>query len=115
MNIAYMSFAMDNTCDASMLAVAQAVAQTDGAKLTAFDANNPQTQFNQLQTVISSGQYNGIITQPIVSTGLTSLVQQAISKEIKVVNQGLAASSTPPGCCLHHRRRLHAARLEPAV
>ena len=87
MNIAYMSFAVDNTYDAPMLAAAQAVAQTDGAKLTVFDANNnPQTQFNQLQTVISSGQYNGIITQPIVSTGLTSLVQQAIGKGIKVVN-----------------------------
>ena len=87
MNIAYMSFAVDNTYDAPMLAAAQAVAQTDGGKLTVFDANNnPQTQFNQLQTVISSGQYNGIITQPIVSTGLTSLVQQAISKGIKVVN-----------------------------
>lgn len=87
MNIAYMSFAVDNTYDAPMLAAAQAVAQTDGAKLTVFDANNnPQTQFNQLQTVINSGQYNGIITQPIVSTGLVSLVQQAISKGIKVVN-----------------------------
>ena len=87
MNIAYMSFAVDNTYDAPMLAAAQAVASTDGAKLTVFDANNnPQTQFNQLQTVISSGQYNGIITQPIVSTGLISLVQQAIAKGIKVVN-----------------------------
>ncbi|HEY1669357.1 MAG TPA: sugar ABC transporter substrate-binding protein [Trebonia sp.] len=86
-NIAYMSFAVDNTYDAPMLAAAQAVAATDGAKLTVFDANNnPQTQFNQLQTVISSGQYNGVITQPIVSTGLVSLVQQAISKGIKVVN-----------------------------
>jgi ribose transport system substrate-binding protein len=87
MNIAYLSFAVDNTYDAPMLAAAQAVAQTDGATLKVFDANNnPQTQFNQLQTVISSGQYNGIITQPIVSTGLVSLVQQAISKGIKVVN-----------------------------
>ena len=87
MNIAYLSFAVDNTYDAPMLAAAQAVAATDGAKLTVFDANNnPQTQFNQLQTVISSGQYNGIITQPIVSTGLVSLVQQAIAKGIKVVN-----------------------------
>ncbi len=86
-NIAYLSFAVDNTYDAPMLAAAQAVASTDGAKLTVFDANNnPQTQFNQLQTVISSGQYNGIITQPIVSTGLVSLVQQAIAKGIKVVN-----------------------------
>jgi ribose transport system substrate-binding protein len=87
MNIAYLSFAVDNTYDAPMLAAAQAVAQTDGATLKVFDANNnPQTQFNQLQTVISSGQYNGIITQPIVSTGLVSLVQQAIAKGIKVVN-----------------------------
>ncbi|MGH3970881.1 MAG: substrate-binding domain-containing protein, partial [Mycobacterium sp.] len=87
MHIAYMSFAVDNTYDAPMLAAAQAVAQTDGAKLTVFDANNnPQTQFDQLQTVINSGQYNGIITQPIVSTNLISLVQKAISKGIKVVN-----------------------------
>ncbi len=86
-NIAYLSFAVDNTYDAPMLAAAQAVASTDGAKLTVFDANNnPQTQFNQLQTVISSGQYNGVITQPIVSTGLVSLVQQAMSKGVKVVN-----------------------------
>lgn len=87
MNIAYLSFAVDNTYDAPMLAAAQAVAQTDGAKLTVFDANNnPQTQYDQLQTVINSGQYNGIITQPIVSTGLVSLVKQAIAKGIKVVN-----------------------------
>ncbi|HXT88107.1 MAG TPA: sugar ABC transporter substrate-binding protein [Trebonia sp.] len=87
MTIAYLSFAVDNTYDAPMLAAAQAVASTDGATLKVFDANNnPQTQFDQLQTVISSGQYNGIITQPIVSTGLVSLVQQAIAKGIKVVN-----------------------------
>lgn len=87
MTFAYLSFAVDNTYDAPMLAAAQAVAQTDGATLKVFDANNnPQTQYDQLQTVINSGQYNGIITQPIVSTGLVSLVQQAISKGIKVVN-----------------------------
>ncbi|MFZ0079493.1 MAG: substrate-binding domain-containing protein, partial [Trebonia sp.] len=87
MTIAYLSFAVDNTYDAPMLAAAQAVASTDGATLKVFDAdNNPQTQYNQLQTVINSGQYNGIITQPIVSTGLVTLVQQAIGKGIKVVN-----------------------------
>ena len=87
MNIAYLSFAVDNTYDAPMLAAAQAVASTDGATLKVFDANNnPQTQYDQLQTVINSGQYNGIITQPIVSTGLVTLVQQAVSKGIKVVN-----------------------------
>jgi ribose transport system substrate-binding protein len=87
MNIAYMSFAVNNSYDAPMLAAAQAVASADGANLKVFDANNSaQTQYDQLQTVINSGQYNGIITQPIVSTGLVSLVQQAIAKGIKVVN-----------------------------
>ena len=87
MNIAYLSFAVDNSYDAPMLAAAQAVASADGATLKVFDAdNNPQTQFDQLQTVINSGQYNGIITQPIESTGLVSLVKQAIAKGIKVVN-----------------------------
>ena len=85
--IAYLSFAVDNSYDAPMLAAAEAVASADGASLKVFDANNsPQTQFNQLQTVISSGQYNGIITQPIEATGLVSLVKQAIAKGIKVVN-----------------------------
>jgi ribose transport system substrate-binding protein len=87
MNIAYLSFAVNNSYDAPMLAAAQAVASADGAKLKVFDANNsPQTQYDQLQTVINSGQYNGIITQPIESTGLVSLVQEAIAKGIKVVN-----------------------------
>jgi ribose transport system substrate-binding protein len=87
MNIAYLSFAVDNSYDAPMLAAAEAVASADGANLKVFDAdNNPQTQYNQLQTVINSGQYNGIITQPIESTGLVSLVTQAIAKGIKVVN-----------------------------
>jgi ribose transport system substrate-binding protein len=85
--IAYLSFAVDNSYDAPMLAAAQAVASADGATLKVFDANNsPQTQYDQLQTVINSGQYNGIITQPIESTGLVSLVKEAIAKGIKVVN-----------------------------
>ena len=87
MTIAYLSFAVNNSYDAPMLAAAQAVASADGATLKVFDANNsPQTQYDQMQTAISSGQYTGIITQPIESTGLLPLVQQAIAKGIKVVN-----------------------------
>ena len=86
-NIAYLSFAVNNSYDAPMLAAAQAVASAEGATLKVFDANNsPQTQYQELQTVISSGQYNGIITQPIEGTGLLTLVKQAIAKGIKVVN-----------------------------
>jgi ribose transport system substrate-binding protein len=87
MNIAYLSFAVENSYDAPMLAAAQAVAATDGATMKVFDANNsPQTQYSQLQDVINSGQYNGIIVQPIFGTGLMTLVSQAIAKGIKVVN-----------------------------
>jgi ribose transport system substrate-binding protein len=87
LNIAYLSFAVENSYDAPMLAAAEAVASDNNATLKVFDANNSsQTQYSQLQDVIASGQYAGIILQPIFGTGLTSLVQQAIAKGIKVVN-----------------------------
>jgi ribose transport system substrate-binding protein len=85
--IAYLSFAVENSYDAPMLAAAQTVASDQNATLKVFDAqNSPQTQFSQLQDVINSGQYNGIIVQPIFGTGLTQLVSQAIGKGIKVVD-----------------------------
>jgi ribose transport system substrate-binding protein len=87
LNIAYLSFAVENSYDAPMLAAAEAVADDNNATLKVFDANNSsQTQYSQLQDVITSGQYGGIILQPIFGTGLISLVQQAIAKGIKVVN-----------------------------
>ena len=86
-NIAYLSFAVENSYDAPMLAAAQAAAADNNATLKVFDANNsPQTQYAQLQDAINSGQYQGIIVQPIFGTGLTGLVKQAIAKGIKVVN-----------------------------
>ncbi len=85
--IAYMSFAVANTYDAPMLAAAKAVAASKNATVKVFDANNnPATQYSQLQNAITSGNYQGIITQPITSTNLIPLVQQAIGKGIKVVN-----------------------------
>jgi ribose transport system substrate-binding protein len=87
LTIAYLSFAVENSYDAPMLAAAEAVASDNNATLKVFDANNSsQTQYSQLQDVITSGQYDGIILQPIFGTGLIPLVQQAIAKGIKVVN-----------------------------
>ncbi len=87
LSIAYLSFAVENSYDAPMLAAAQATAAANNATLKVFDANNsPQTQYSQLQDAINSGQYQGIIVQPIFGTGLTGLVKQAIAKGIKVVN-----------------------------
>jgi ribose transport system substrate-binding protein len=85
--IAYLSYAVANSYDAPMLANAKAVAKSEGASLTVFDANNsPSTQLNQLQTVVSSKQYNAIITQPINSLNLITTVKSAIKSGIRVVN-----------------------------
>lgn len=85
--IAYLSFAVTNSYDSPMLAAAKAVAEANGAEVTVFDANNdPKVQYQQLQDAITSGKFQGIITQPIFGTGLTDLVTQAIDAGIKVVN-----------------------------
>ena len=87
LKIAYLSFAVANSYDAPMLAAAKQAASKGGATITVLDANNsPNTQFSQLQTAATSGQYEAIIVQPIFGTGLIPPVKQAISKGIKVVN-----------------------------
>jgi len=85
--IAYLSFAVANSYDAPMLAAAQTVAKENNATIKVFDANNdPKTQFAQLQTATSSGDYDAIIVQPIFGTGLITGVQDAIAAGKKVVN-----------------------------
>ena len=85
--IAYLSFAVANSYDAPMLAAARKVAKARGASVTVFDAaNSPQKQLAQLQTAITSKQYNGIILQPIFGPQLLSTVKEAIDAKIKVVN-----------------------------
>ncbi|MBO0729522.1 MAG: sugar ABC transporter substrate-binding protein [Acidimicrobiaceae bacterium] len=82
-----MDFAVANAYDAAMLAATKAVATPAHVQIKVFDANNSSTtQYSQLQDVISSGQYQGIILQPIFGTALIPLVKQAIAKGIKVVN-----------------------------
>jgi ribose transport system substrate-binding protein len=94
--IAFLSFAVNNPYDAPMLAAAQTTAAADGARLVVFDANNsPTTQYTQLQSVINSGGYKGIITQPIENTNLIPLVKQAIHKKIKVVNIDQILGASP--------------------
>jgi ribose transport system substrate-binding protein len=85
--VAYLSYAVANSYDAPMLAAAKTVAAVDGVSVTVFDAQNSyQTQVSQLQDVINSGRYQGVITQPIYGAALISTVQKAIKKHIKVVN-----------------------------
>ena len=64
--VAFLSFAVANSYDAPMLKAAKDVAKKSGATMTVFDAaNDPKKQFSQLQTLVSSKQYDAIIVQPI--------------------------------------------------
>jgi ribose transport system substrate-binding protein len=85
--IAFLSFAVANSYDAPMLKAAKDVARQRGATMNVFDAaNDPKKQLSQLQTVTSSGQYQGILLQPIFGPQLIPTVKQAIRRGIKVVN-----------------------------
>jgi ribose transport system substrate-binding protein len=88
LHIAYLSFAIqDNTYDAAMLAAASSEARSDGAVLTAFDAeDSPAIQYTQLQDAITGHQFQGIILQPIFGTQLLGLVKQAIADQIQVAD-----------------------------
>jgi len=85
--IAYLSFAVANSYDAPMLAAAKDVAKAQGASVTVFDAaNDPKKQLAQLQTAITSKQYDGIIVQPIFGPQLMPTINSAIKSGLRVVN-----------------------------
>jgi ribose transport system substrate-binding protein len=94
--VAYLSYAVANSYDAPMLAAAKAVAKSNGAKVTVFDAaNDPKKQLAELQTAASSKQYDAIIVQPIFGPQLTSAIQSAIKSGIKVVNMDQNLGTNP--------------------
>lgn len=85
--VAYMSYGVANSYDAPMLAAAKAVAAADGVRVVVFDSQSSYTtQVSQLQDVVNSGQYQGILVQPIYGAALLPTVKLAIKKKIKVVN-----------------------------
>ncbi|MDF1478190.1 sugar ABC transporter substrate-binding protein [Leifsonia sp. H3M29-4] len=87
LQIAYISFAVANTYDEPMLAEAQKVADANNAELTVFDGNlDPATQGTLIEDVIASGQYDGMIVQPIYGPAIYDVVKEAIDAGITVVN-----------------------------
>ena len=87
LQIAYISFAVANTYDEPMLAEAQKVADANNAELTVFDGNlDPATQGTLIEDVIASGQYDGMIVQPIYGPAIYDVVGEAIAAGITVVN-----------------------------
>jgi len=87
LHVAYLSFAVQNSYDAPMLAAAQTAAKANKVVLQVFDADNSTTtQYSQFQDAITAHRFQGIIVQPIFGTGLLGLVRQAIADHIAVAN-----------------------------
>jgi ribose transport system substrate-binding protein len=87
LQIAYISFAVANTYDEPMLAEAQRVADENNAELTVFDGNlDPSLQATLIQDVVASGQYDGMIVQPVYGPAIYDAVKAAIDAGITVVN-----------------------------
>lgn len=100
LKIAYLSFAIANSYDAPMLAAAKEAAAAGGAEIVEFDANNdPGVQTQQLQDAVTSGEYDGILVQPIFGAGLVTPVQDAIAAGVPVgnVDQILGEDMTTSG------------------
>ncbi|MFN3708756.1 sugar ABC transporter substrate-binding protein [Microcella sp.] len=87
LQVAFISFAVANTYDEPMLAEVQRVAAENNIEITVFDGNlDPNLQVTLIQDVIASGQYDGMIVQPIFGPALVDIVSQAIDAGITVVN-----------------------------
>jgi ribose transport system substrate-binding protein len=94
--VAYLSFAVANSYDAPMLSAAKSVAKAQGGKVTVFDAaNDPKKQLAQLQTAITSKQYDAIIVQPIFGPQLIPTIRRAIASKLKVVNMDQILGTNP--------------------
>ncbi|GAA3213482.1 hypothetical protein GCM10017690_26600 [Microbacterium terregens] len=87
LQIAYISFAVANTYDEPMLAAAEEVAAAGNAEITVFDANlDPALQGTLIEDVIASGQYDGMIVQPVYGPAIVDVVQEAMDAGLTVVN-----------------------------
>lgn len=87
LQVAFISFAVANTYDEPMLAEVERVAAENNIEITVFDGNlDPNLQITLIQDVIASGQYDGMITQPIFGPALIDVVVEAMEAGITVVN-----------------------------
>lgn len=95
--IAYLSASSANTWLRSSHTAMEEIASANDIKIVEFDAQfDPAKQATQMQDVISSGQYDGIVLTAINGPGLIPDVEAAISEGLKVVvlNQVVGADLT---------------------
>jgi len=86
LQIAYLSASSANTWYASSRAQMQRIADENGIDMIEFDAAfDPQVQTAQLQDVIASGEYDGVIVAAVNGPGLIPDIEDALAQGIEVV------------------------------
>jgi ribose transport system substrate-binding protein len=88
LNIAYLAYGDVNTYEQANIKGAEDAAKAAGAGLTVFNSNeDPTTQLNQVQDVLTSGRYNGIVIQALDGQQVcTQMTKQAEAAGILVVD-----------------------------
>ena len=86
LQLAYLSASSANTWYASSRAQMRRIADENGIDMIEFDAAfNPQAQTAQLQDVIASGEYDGVIVAAVNGPGLIPDIEDALAEGIEVV------------------------------
>jgi len=84
--IAYLSASTANTWLAASKAEMDKIAAANDITITTFDAQfKADLQHTQMQDIIASGKYEGIVVVALDGVGLTPDLQEAMSKGIKLV------------------------------
>ncbi len=96
-NVAYLSASSANTWLAASREQMEAVAAGANVTMTEMDAQfNPGLQTTQMQDVVASGQYDGIIVTAIIGPGLAPDIEAALAAglEVVVLNQVVGTDLT---------------------
>jgi ribose transport system substrate-binding protein len=98
--VAFFEYARNNSWTSAEADAASAEAKKLGFDLTIFDPKgDAQTQFNQMQTALSTGKFAAWTFVPVDSALICSVVKQAVAKGIAVINQqaGICGRDTNSG------------------
>jgi len=88
LKVAFFAYGSSTAWEVAMEKSAKETAAKLGIDMTMFDANeDAQTQFDQMQTALTSGKYNAWTFAPVDGSLICTVVQQAAAKGIAVINQ----------------------------
>jgi ribose transport system substrate-binding protein len=88
LKVAFFAYGSSTAWEVAMDKSAKETAAKLGIDMTMFDPNeDAQTQFNQMQTALTSGKYNAWTFAPVDGSLICNVVQQAAAKGIAVINQ----------------------------